>query len=158
MRWLDGIPDSWTWIWVNSRSWWWTGRPGVLWFMGLQRVGHEWATDLIWSNRICWWIECIAYGRKWGAGLNARFLVKSWVCSGEENTWSLQSTGRFLFKKANAILIINSKFCRICKALWKIWSAEVNDQREGASFNKSWRKTSQEGKDMKDEKELVIWS
>ena len=36
----------WTWVWVNSRSWWWTGRPGMLWFMGLQRVGHDWATEL----------------------------------------------------------------------------------------------------------------
>ena len=40
----------WTWVWVNSRSWWWTGRPGVLRFMGSQRVGHDWATDLIWSE------------------------------------------------------------------------------------------------------------
>ena len=38
MRWLDGITDSitQTWVWVNSRSWWWTGRPGVLRFMGSQ--------------------------------------------------------------------------------------------------------------------------
>ena len=35
-----------TWVWVNSGSWWWTGRPGVLRFMGLQRVGHDWATEL----------------------------------------------------------------------------------------------------------------
>ena len=34
-----------TWVWVNSRGWWWTGRPGVLWFMGSQRVGHDWATE-----------------------------------------------------------------------------------------------------------------
>ena len=40
----------WTWVWVNSGSWWWPGRPGVLWFMGSQRVGHDWATDLIWSD------------------------------------------------------------------------------------------------------------
>ena len=40
-------PTQWTWVWVNSKSWWWTGRPGVLWFMGLQRVGHNWATELI---------------------------------------------------------------------------------------------------------------
>ena len=33
-----------TWLWVDSGSWWWTGRPGVLWFMRLQRVGHDWAT------------------------------------------------------------------------------------------------------------------
>ena len=39
-------PTRWTWVWVDSRSWWWTGRPGVLWFMGSQRVGHDWATEL----------------------------------------------------------------------------------------------------------------
>ena len=37
------------WIWVNSRRWWWTGRPGVLEFMGSQRVGHDWATELDWK-------------------------------------------------------------------------------------------------------------
>ena len=40
------------WVWVNSGSWWWTRRPGVLRFMGSQRVGHKWATDLIWSDLI----------------------------------------------------------------------------------------------------------
>ena len=35
-----------TWVWVNSGGWWWTGRPGVLLFMGSQRVGHDWATEL----------------------------------------------------------------------------------------------------------------
>ena len=40
-----------TWVWVNSGSWWWTGRTGVLWFMGSQRVGHEWATKLSWTDR-----------------------------------------------------------------------------------------------------------
>ena len=35
-----------TWIWVNSRSWWWTGRPGVLQFMGSRKVGHDWVTEL----------------------------------------------------------------------------------------------------------------
>ena len=39
-------PTRWTWVWVNSESWWWTGRPGVLQFMGSQRVGHHWATEL----------------------------------------------------------------------------------------------------------------
>ena len=41
-------PARWAWVWVNSRSWWWTGRPGVLWFMGLQRVGHDLVTKLNW--------------------------------------------------------------------------------------------------------------
>ena len=40
----------WTWVWVDSGSWWWTGRPGVLRFMGLQRVGHDWATELNWTE------------------------------------------------------------------------------------------------------------
>ena len=39
-----------TWVWVNSRSWWWTGRPGMLWFMGSQRVGHDWVTELNWAE------------------------------------------------------------------------------------------------------------
>ena len=41
-------PTRLMWIWVNSRRWWWTGRPGLLQFMGLQRVGHDWATELNW--------------------------------------------------------------------------------------------------------------
>ena len=47
MRWLDGIPTQWTWVWVNSESWWWTGKPGVLQSMRSQRVGHDWATKLM---------------------------------------------------------------------------------------------------------------
>ena len=39
-------PTWWTWVWANSGSWWWIGRPGVLWSMGSQRVGHDWATEL----------------------------------------------------------------------------------------------------------------
>ena len=43
-------PTQWTWVWVDSGSWWWTGRPGVLWFLGSQRVGHDWATELNWES------------------------------------------------------------------------------------------------------------
>ena len=39
-------PTQWTWVWVNSRSWWWTGKPGVLHSMGSQRVRHYWVTEL----------------------------------------------------------------------------------------------------------------
>ena len=41
---------QWTWVWVNSGSWWWTGRPGMLWFMGSQRVRGNWATELNWTE------------------------------------------------------------------------------------------------------------
>ena len=43
-------PTQWTWVWVNSGSWWWTGRPGMLQFTGSQRVGHDWATELNWTD------------------------------------------------------------------------------------------------------------
>ena len=46
------LPTQWTWVWVNSKSWWWTGRPGVLRSLGSQRVGCDWATELNYSK--CW--------------------------------------------------------------------------------------------------------
>ena len=54
-RWWDGWMASltrWTWVWVDSGSCWLTGRPGVLQFMGSQRVRHDWATELNWTEWI----------------------------------------------------------------------------------------------------------
>ena len=48
--WMASL-TRWTWVWVNSGSWWWTGRPGVLQFMGSQRVGHDWLTELNWTEQ-----------------------------------------------------------------------------------------------------------
>ena len=45
--WMASL-TRWAWVWVNSGSWWWTRRPGVLRFMGTQRVGHDWVTELNW--------------------------------------------------------------------------------------------------------------
>ena len=53
-RWWDGWMASltqWTWVWVDSRNWWWIGRPGILWFMGSQRAGHNWETELNWITK-----------------------------------------------------------------------------------------------------------
>ena len=47
--WMASL-TQWTWIWVNSGSWWWTGRPGMLQFMGSQRVRHDWVTKLNWTE------------------------------------------------------------------------------------------------------------
>ena len=50
--WMASL-TQWAWVWVNSGSWWWTGRPSVLQSMGSQRVAHNWVTELTWS--------CIVY-------------------------------------------------------------------------------------------------
>ena len=46
MKWFDGMTDSKECVWVSSGSWWWTGKPGVLQFMGSQRVRQDWVTEL----------------------------------------------------------------------------------------------------------------
>ena len=50
-------PTRRSWVWVNSGSWWWTGRPGMLWFMGSQRVRHDWVTELNWTN--VWYLQTV---------------------------------------------------------------------------------------------------
>ena len=49
--WMASL-TRWAWVWVNSGSWWWTRRPSMLWFMGSQRVGHDWVTELNWPELI----------------------------------------------------------------------------------------------------------
>ena len=48
-------PTQWTWVWASSRCWWWPGKPGVLQFMGLQRVRQAWGTELNW---LCYKVKC----------------------------------------------------------------------------------------------------
>ena len=56
-RWMAS-PTQWTWVWAGSQSWWWTGKPDVLRSMGKQIVGHNWASELNWTE-LClisfWW-------------------------------------------------------------------------------------------------------
>ena len=65
-------PTRCTWVWIDSGSWWWTGRPGVLRFMGSQRVRPHWVTELNWYNCLLWllhtsrkhsifWLELYGY-------------------------------------------------------------------------------------------------
>ena len=72
-EWDDGGWDGWmasltwwTWIWASSGSWWWIGRPGVLQSIGLQRVGHDWATEL---NSLFMWSALIL--------MNSSYLLRS---------------------------------------------------------------------------------
>ena len=51
----------WTWVWVNSGCWWWTGRPGMLPFMGLQRIRHDWETGLNWTELNIYWCTDILW-------------------------------------------------------------------------------------------------
>ena len=59
MRWQDGTPTSWTWVWASSGSWWWKGKAGVLQSTGWQRIGQDWVTELNWLCiiKIWFWTE-----------------------------------------------------------------------------------------------------
>ena len=67
--WMASL-TQWTWVWVNSGSWQWTGRPGVLQFRGSQRVRHNWATELN-------WIDLDNVKNKL---LLVKFMACSWLC------------------------------------------------------------------------------
>ena len=81
-------PTRWTWVWVDSRSWWWTGRPGILQSMELQRVGHDWATELNWTEQIEWIVATDeTRHRKWGCSVYPSMKVPS--------TWTTYFQGMF---------------------------------------------------------------
>ena len=77
----------WTWVWVISRSLWWTGRPGMLQFMGSQRVRHEWATELNWRNNydFCLAMMICKYLWKWKPW-NISIQLKCWIVK----QWTLE--------------------------------------------------------------------
>ena len=60
--WMASL-TQWTWVWVNSRSWWLTGRPEVMQSVGLQRVGHDWETELNWTenSQLCGYSLVLAF-------------------------------------------------------------------------------------------------
>ena len=98
-------PTQWIWVWVSSGSRWWTGRPGMLQSMGSQRLGHDWATELNWTDG--WWN-------------NGYFLF--WILSDEllfiffyvfhSFKYSLMSKHYFLKKK--------------CYKLWTNWKESLS--------------------------------
>ena len=56
--WMASL-TRWTWVWVNSGCWWWTGRPGMLQFTGLQRVRHDWVAELNWTESLKSLVGCL---------------------------------------------------------------------------------------------------
>ena len=83
----------WTWVWVNSGSWWWTGRPGMLQFMGSQRVGHDWATELNW-----YYLPGISVVKSMPTSARDMGSVPEW---GDPWRWKWPSTPVFLPGKSN---------------------------------------------------------
>ena len=72
--WMASL-TQWTWVWVSSGSWWWTGKPGVLQSMGSQRVGHDWATELN-RFRLCLFLKTLA-------------LLNYTIQSSDQSSWSI---------------------------------------------------------------------
>ena len=67
----------WTWVWVSSRSWWWTGRTGMLRLMGSKRVGHDWATELNWGEGTVFVVICYSIHSK----LITSKIMKLGICN-----------------------------------------------------------------------------
>ena len=91
-------------IWVNSGSWWWTGRPGMLRFMGLQRVGHDWVTELNWTGKFkIMYVACLLF--LWDSSHLKALITFEWT--------SLASDGRkqfcistFIFQSFHTVKLI----------------------------------------------------
>ena len=87
-------PTRWTWIWVDSGSWWWTGRPGMLQITGSQRVGHDWGTEhthiavLQCCVSFCWTTVNQPYIHvwkwKWKSLSRVRFFATPWTIQSTE--------------------------------------------------------------------------
>ena len=117
----------WTWVWVNSGSWWWTGRPGVLWFMGSQRVGHDWVTELTKSLLSMLPNFLVDYGER-----------NRLICLGEIRALSLKNASWYIISflahyietllSSNVCIYVwlNTQINKVTKSLdWVIISPEV---------------------------------
>ena len=85
-------PTQWTWVWASSGSWWWTGKPGVLQSMVVQRVRHDWVTELNWTelaNRTvcCSKVPWIPKCNRWGEVLHLEHV--------HAPTWGESGTGLY---------------------------------------------------------------
>ena len=81
---------QWTWVWAGSRSWWWTGKPGVLQSTGSRSVGHDWGTELNWIywifvflSEYCYLVPRSCPTLLWPQGLKPTRLLSPWDFRGK---------------------------------------------------------------------------
>ena len=106
-------PTQWTWVWARSGSWWWTGRPGVLQFMGWQRVRQDWAAELNWNDiQGCvslkctkWWPDFCIY---WGMVTTRRLVNTSSTSHTRVCIWVWWELLRLTLPNQRASLAIHS--------------------------------------------------
>ena len=82
----DGWMASQTWVWVNSGSWWWTGRPSMLQSMGSQRVRYDWVNELNWTDGLS---QKETGGVPWESCLTWGWLTRSWGQKSQNPFWLL---------------------------------------------------------------------
>ena len=111
-------PTQWTRVWARSRSWWWTGKPDVLQSMGSQRVGHNWLTELNWTE-LNWGI--------WPSLLSSRLLYQSCWCN--TFTWmakrNLKLNDDFLFSLSQVTAPFPPFFVSLFKNRSQHWSLSL---------------------------------
>ena len=127
-------PTRWTWVWVNSRSWWWTGRPGVLRFMGLQKVGHNWATELNW---ILIRFEIVT--------MNIFYLWNSNKRKKKNNiTWNL-ITWNLLHNNENGLMIVTWKiYDRFQRLFWAEVRQYIHRTDATRAYHTKWSESKKE--------------
>ena len=128
-----------TWVWASSRSWWWTGRPGVLQSMGSQRVGRDWATELNWtaisSSRGSSWrrdASCVS--------CTGKQILYCWATGKPQEVWQLSFILCPIFsvsfrKKFAAFLLIQSHL--YSQLLWR-WLIKFMIHTSPNSLIKWW--------------------
>ena len=114
--WMASL-TRWTWIWVNSRSWWWTGRAGVLLFRVLQRVGHDWEIELNWTEYCHYSVKDMHVKSVWNSNKDAIPYIINYRSRFQNTTACLQGipnweTERLGVNSLASVLGISSKFAR----------------------------------------------